>query len=91
MNQDPNYEYCFELKLADFGSAKQVTDKGTTGTLLGTPVTLAPEIVLRESKDAEYDPEKVDIWAIGCIFYRLIYDDWPFTVTGGLLVLKQCL
>lgn len=54
-----------ELKLADFGISKILTNE-TMITNCGTPVYMAPEII--EGK--EYD-RSVDIWSIGVTMYYL--------------------
>ncbi len=71
-------------KVADFGLAKVVSaerpDAGhhtRTGATMGTPGYMAPEQV-RNAKDVD---QRADIWALGCILYRLATDALPF---GGL-------
>ena len=49
-------------KLGDFGFASQ---KDVLKTLCGTPAYIAPEIL---SSDPNYT-EKVDMWALGVIYY----------------------
>lgn len=60
-------------KIADLGFAKQMEKKKTTGTILGTSLTMAPEL-LRELK---YGME-ADIWSIGVVYYQLLYNKYPF-------------
>lgn len=45
-----------------------------TGTTLGTPLTMAPEMI---NGDAKYS-SKTDLWSIGVIFYQLLYGTPPF-------------
>ena len=60
---DKNYK----IKIGDFGSSKQFSDlMKYAGTQIGTIEYMAPEII----KGEKYN-QKVDIWALGCIFYEL--------------------
>ncbi|XP_044743987.1 serine/threonine-protein kinase nekl-2-like [Chrysoperla carnea] len=56
------------IKLTDFGISKILlnVDNNKTGTLIGTPNYLAPEICRGEKYGI-----KADIWALGCILYEL--------------------
>jgi serine/threonine protein kinase len=66
-------------KIADFGLASEGTSKRlrTSRYALGTPSYRSPELI----ENFKYT-NKVDIWAIGCILYELIFkrkafsDDW---------------
>jgi hypothetical protein len=66
-----------ELKLIDFGLSKHFTHGQQHNDAVGTPYTVAPE-VLRGSYD-----EKCDVWAIGVITYLLLSGDPPFGGCGG--------
>ena len=59
----------FVLKIADFGFAKRVSDQEGTKTQCGTPITMAPEVILGKGKMYR---NKVDIWSVGCLFFQLI-------------------
>jgi len=62
-----------EIKLLDFGLAKQVSEK-TTGRTLGTPNYMAPEqIHLR----ADVSPQ-TDLYSLGVLAYELFTGDLPF-------------
>lgn len=62
--------------MIDFGLSKHFEQTGEKHNLaVGTPYTIAPEIIL-----GEYD-EKVDVWALGVITYLLLCGETPF---GGL-------
>ncbi|KAJ3126339.1 Checkpoint kinase 2 [Nowakowskiella sp. JEL0407] len=65
------------LKLADFGVAKEF-DKQAFSTLCGTPIYLAPEILL--SKDT-YD-ERVDVYSAGVILFYMLMGKPPFKETS---------
>ena len=60
------------IVIGDFGFAK--TGKEMTGTTLGTPLTMAPEVIVGEH---EYS-SKTDLWSIGVVFYQLLCGEPPF-------------
>ena len=62
------------LVIGDFGFAKKGYE--VTSTRLGTPLTMAPEI-LDPSVKGKYDC-KVDLWAVGVVFYKLLFGRAPF-------------
>lgn len=75
-----------EIKMIDFGLSKHFTHGQQHNEAVGTPYTVAPE-VLR----GKYD-EKCDVWAIGVITYLLLSGDPPFGGCGGpepLTVVRQ--
>jgi NIMA (never in mitosis gene a)-related kinase len=69
------------VKIGDFGISKELpTMSVMTKTLCGTPYFMPPEVC----KGEPYG-EKVDIWAIGCILYELVFLKKPFeskTISG---------
>ncbi|RMG12349.1 MAG: serine/threonine protein kinase [Planctomycetota bacterium] len=64
--------------IADFGLVHLV-DRATrltaTGELLGTPLYMAPEVILRE--DEGFDG-RVDVYALGVMAYRMIVGRYPY-------------
>lgn len=68
----------FVIKLADFGFARQFTTNMDMTSLAGTPVFMAPE-ALRciFHKGKKYD-EKVDLWSIGALLYKVIVGQCGF-------------
>jgi|GEM_PF-1783600 len=75
----PNGEDDFFVKIIDFGIAKALepsVQSITTG-ILGTPTYMAPEQFLGESVDP-----RADIYAMGCLFYRLLAGQLPFLGKG---------
>ena len=42
-------------------------------SFLGTPVTMAPEILLGKVYD-----KKCDLWSIGVIIYQMVFGKYPF-------------
>jgi serine/threonine protein kinase len=75
------------VKLADFGLSKRLTDTTAFHTRSGTPSYLAPEILNYLNISANYT-NAVDIWAVGCILYRLVAGVVPFP--PGPSLLKYC-
>lgn len=63
------------LIIGDFGFAKSGTE--VTTTVLGTPVTMAPEILNSDENETPYD-SKTDLWSIGVVFYQMLFGELPF-------------
>ena len=66
-----------ELKMIDFGLSKHFVFGEILTAPVGTPYTVAPEVI-----EGKYD-ERCDIWAIGVITYLLLSGDPPFGGCGG--------
>ena len=64
-----------ELKMIDFGLSKHFEVGEHLSDKVGTPYTVAPEIIM-----GSYD-EKCDMWSLGVITYLLFSGETPF---GGL-------
>jgi serine/threonine protein kinase len=78
------------VKLADFGLSKRVTDETAFHTKAGTQSYMAPEILnyLNMGEFEENYTNSVDIWAMGCIAYRLLVGVVPFP--QGKSLVKHC-
>ena len=63
----------FIAKLTDFGWSNYMEKNEKRTTVCGTPIYLAPEIILEEGHN-----EKVDIWCIGVLCFELITGTVPF-------------
>lgn len=63
----------FVPKLSDFGFSKMMDDSDITKTKLGTPATMAPEVL----NNQDYT-KKCDIWSLGVIMFQLLYKQLPF-------------
>jgi NIMA (never in mitosis gene a)-related kinase len=64
-----------QLKIADFGfsvQAEQVRDPCSYN--VGSPLYMAPEVLLRNHYSF-----KSDIWALGIIYYELLFGCRPWT------------
>lgn len=66
-----------ELKMIDFGLSKHFRYGEVQHDAVGTPYTVAPEVIR-----GSYD-ERCDIWAIGVISFLLLSGEPPFGGCGG--------
>lgn len=62
-----------EVKLIDFGLAKEISNDSVARSFLGTRGYLAPEILQRGTYD-----KAIDIWALGVIVFVLLCGCLPF-------------
>jgi len=63
-----------EIKVADFGLARVISDKDMMRTACGTPGYVAPEVL----KNKGYSSGAVDLWSAGVILYILLCGFPPF-------------
>lgn len=61
------------VKISDFGFSRFLGFNEHTKSYLGTPITMAPELL----DGKEYD-SKVDVWAAGICFYMMLFNKAPF-------------
>lgn len=80
-----NYPLNLTAKLSDFGFSK-VMDDDITRTKLGTPATMAPEILMNKNYT-----KKADIWSIGIITYQLLFKMLPFKARNEKELLNNIL
>ncbi len=73
---DKNVATCtdIQLKIADFGFARFLQDGVMAATLCGSPLYMAPEVIM----SMHYD-KKADLWSIGTIAYKCLTGKAPFT------------
>lgn len=69
------------LKISDFGLSKLVRNNSVLRTLCGTPLYVAPEVLLTDGK-GEYT-EKVDIWSLGVVLFTCLSGTLPFADEYG--------
>ena len=61
------------MKIADFGFARFLQDGVMAATLCGSPMYMAPEVIMSQQYDA-----KADLWSIGTIMYQCLTGRAPF-------------
>ena len=66
-----------QMKMIDFGLSKHFSFDEVLSRAVGTPYTVAPEVIL-----GSYD-ERCDVWAIGVITYLLLCGNAPFGGCNG--------
>ncbi|CRK91668.1 CLUMA_CG005318, isoform A [Clunio marinus] len=62
------------LKICDFGFAQQLTPEEENDTIKGSPLYMAPEIILKHKYDA-----RADLWSIGVILYECLFGSAPYS------------
>lgn len=60
-------------KLTDFTMARRLDDGELAKTVCGSPLYMAPEVLNRR----QYT-DKADLWSVGVILFRLIFNNMPF-------------
>ena len=81
------------IKLGDFGITKRVQSSATAlRTMIGTQDYMAPEFFGYVEDQDEEDPEytnAVDVWAVGCIVFKLFTQHVPFPSGETMWPLKK--
>ncbi|GIX77181.1 hypothetical protein CEXT_383211 [Caerostris extrusa] len=62
------------LKLGDFGLAQYLHSDNEATSFRGSPLYMAPEILLKHHYDAS-----VDLWSVGIILYECLFGQAPFS------------
>uniref|UniRef100_A0A8D0H1Q5 non-specific serine/threonine protein kinase n=1 Tax=Sphenodon punctatus TaxID=8508 RepID=A0A8D0H1Q5_SPHPU len=73
------------IKIADFGFARYLQNNMMAATLCGSPMYMAPEVIMSQHYDA-----KADLWSIGTIIYQCLTGKAPFQVSY-LTVSNACI
>lgn len=69
---------CLTLKLADFGFSKSLScPDETNDEIRGTPLYMAPEILMKRKYDS-----RADLWSVGIILYEIIFGKTPFNTSS---------
>ena len=69
------------IKLSDYGCSKEISN---TMSIVGTPLTMAPEII-----NDEENLSKSDLWSIGIIIYYMYFKEYPYNGKNEVLLLKD--
>ncbi|XP_059187823.1 serine/threonine-protein kinase ULK2 [Centropristis striata] len=64
---------CIRIKIADFGFARYLQSNMMAATLCGSPMYMAPEVIMSQNYDA-----KADLWSIGTVIYQCLVGKPPF-------------
>ncbi|XP_034758301.2 serine/threonine-protein kinase ULK1-like isoform X1 [Acipenser ruthenus] len=65
------------IKIADFGFARYLQTNMMAATLCGSPMYMAPEVIMSQSYDA-----KADLWSIGTIVFQCLTGKAPFQASS---------
>ena len=75
---------CGDIKIADFGFAKQWKNQDLKNTYCGSPLYMAPEILYYQKYDINSD-----LWSVGIIIYEMITGNPPFHVKNFYQLTKK--
>ncbi|KAM4827265.1 serine/threonine-protein kinase ULK1 isoform 2-T2 [Thomomys bottae] len=65
------------VKIADFGFARYLQSNMMAATLCGSPMYMAPEVIMSQHYDG-----KADLWSIGTIIYQCLTGKAPFQASS---------
>lgn len=68
------------LKIADFGFAKIIGNDVLAETMCGSPLYMAPEILLKRPYTS-----KADLWSVGVMLYEVLCGIHPFKSVEGIV------
>ena len=76
--------------VADFGIAKAVTAAGgevltSTGLSIGTPLYMSPEQI----DGSQALDRRADVYALGCVLYRMLVGEAPFTGSSSAAIMAR--
>lgn len=60
--------------ILDFGFAQFLSNSQTKFAICGSPLYMAPEILLKNKYDA-----RVDLWSVGVIMYECLFGEAPYS------------
>ena len=69
------------LKLADFGFAKNTKNLSYMDSIVGTPAYMAPQVINRE--EFEQYSYKCDIWSFGVVCYEILVGKLPWSIKSN--------
>jgi len=62
-----------DIVITDFGFARYTDNENMLNTLCGSPMYMAPEIMLKKRYN-----NKSDLWSVGVIFFELLFGTTPY-------------
>nr|XP_033812939.1 serine/threonine-protein kinase ULK1 [Geotrypetes seraphini] len=65
------------IKIADFGFARYLQSNMMAATLCGSPMYMAPEVIMSQHYDG-----KADLWSVGTIIYQCLTGKAPFQASS---------
>lgn len=68
------------IKIADFGFAKIIGNEALAETLCGSPLYMAPEILLKKPYTS-----KADLWSVGVMLYEVLCGRHPFKSVDSIV------
>lgn len=71
-------------KIGDLGFAKRMQEGALTQSILGTYITMAPQVIQGKPYGLG-----ADIWSIGVVFYQMIFGEYPYKAHNQKLLLKS--
>ena len=74
-----------ETKIIDFGFSVQTKAPEKIRSFCGTPAYMAPELCLK----TEYYGPVVDVWAIGVVFYTMLFGNQPWKCMSDLRIIVK--
>ncbi|XP_058449629.1 ovarian-specific serine/threonine-protein kinase Lok isoform X2 [Malaya genurostris] len=75
------------LKVSDFGLSKFVQKDSVMRTLCGTPLYVAPEVLMTGGRGSY--TRKVDIWGLGVVLFTMLSGTLPFSDDYGSPAVEQ--
>jgi len=72
------------LKISDFGLSTLLENDKMTDTLCGSPLYMAPEVLMNNIYGV-----KSDLWSVGIILYQLIYGKHPYKFTNMYELIQE--
>ncbi len=73
--------------IVDLGFSKDVSEAaGIAQTRIGTPITMAPELLRGEFM---YNAYQADVYSLGVIFFYMLYGQYPYYAINHIGLLRQ--
>lgn len=79
----------YGIVLADFGFSFIQSTCGITNECCGSFWYRSPELIAIDRKD--YDPYKVDVWALGITFFQMVTGKMPWTGVSDFVQLRSAI